>query len=514
MSEAPETSTGQQVTVQRVREIRVVNDPVPMWDTAAFEHLGRVASVMTDANLLPMTLTHTGPANNLEALPRQTVLARALLIANQSRIWDMDPLAVAQATSIVHNRLMYEGKLVHAIIEAKLGVRLGYEFGLWDTDHFVSVDDESGLNGAGERLAVRVYGHFPDEPERRTVEGSVGAWKTTGNGSPWSPATFRRQLRYRGAREWARAHSPGVILGVLTDDEAEDFGARQIEANRNSGIMDRLSPPIEGATGFDPAKVEAETSDTPKARARRAKKADTPQEAQEALQAGEAVEVPDAYETPAADDEKPISEVLEGDDIPEHLRRLAGGIPHDAETGEVIEEEPQSPPEDVPTAEEPSDTQVSVTDASEGSPEETSGLSDSSAPEAPSETPEPDLPEELASYIETVESADAWLTFKKAMATFYATETFKKLGDDGQNRIRAQTWHLVNEMGQNGGERVDPGADISAFRLWLEYTSDQEAIEGTFAFLQRGEQFRNAATQQQSGLKLAVNRRLEKIGGI
>ena len=71
---------------------------------------------------------------------------------------------------------------------------------------------------------VTVSGTLAGEKEPRTVRGTVSQWQTAGNGSPWAnPQDHDRQLAYRGAREWARRHAPGVVLGVITDDEAKDF---------------------------------------------------------------------------------------------------------------------------------------------------------------------------------------------------------------------------------------------------------------------------------------------------
>lgn len=98
---------------------------------------------------------------------------------------------------------MWEGKLVHAVIQVQSGINLQYD-----------------ISGEGESMKVIVSGTLPGEDKPRTVEGTVKAWKTTGDGSPWkSPDNYARQLRYRGAREWARAHNPAVMLGVVTEDE-------------------------------------------------------------------------------------------------------------------------------------------------------------------------------------------------------------------------------------------------------------------------------------------------------
>lgn len=291
---------GQQVAVQRVREVRVTTDALPVWDTADFEHMGRVATVMAKAALLPMTLTHVkdgdGPNAKMVELPFEVVQARALLVCNQARLWNMDPLAVAQATSLVHNRLMYEGKLVHAVVEARLGIRLRYEFGLWHTDHFEPVANPSELNGAGERLAVRVIGQFDDEEIARTVEGSVGLW-STGDKGPWQKAgNYPRQLRYRGAREWARAHAPGVILGVYSPDDNFDDAFDPSEAPegvpdvrpgaRRRNLKDKLQPPAADAPATtDPAVVAQQAQEAGAPAAAADAPADTGTAAQDAPQA-------------------------------------------------------------------------------------------------------------------------------------------------------------------------------------------------------------------------------------
>jgi hypothetical protein len=109
---------------------------------------------------------------------------------------------VAQCVSVVHGKLCYEGKLIAAVIDAKLGIRLKYTW-----------HDE------GEKMWITVSGKYEDEDTARKIEGSVEDWKTTGKGTPWIRSQYRKMLAYRGAREWARLHSPALMLGVYSDDE-------------------------------------------------------------------------------------------------------------------------------------------------------------------------------------------------------------------------------------------------------------------------------------------------------
>jgi hypothetical protein len=136
-------------------------------------------------------------------------------------------MSVIGCCSVVHGRLMYEGKLVAAVIDAKLGIKLRYHF-----------NDRTGDN-----FGVRVIGPpIADSDEERVAEGTVGQWKTTGTNSPWTnPANHRRQLVYRGTREWTRLFEPAVLLGVYTPDELELLE----EENRFSAPRQPTAPAIE-----------------------------------------------------------------------------------------------------------------------------------------------------------------------------------------------------------------------------------------------------------------------------
>lgn len=198
-------NTIQLPAVRKDKEVRVVSDPIPVLDTARFEHMQRIAQVMAASNLIPESLSMTGDSNNRQVLPTPMLVANCFLVVNQAVRWGMDPFAVAQCVSVIHGKLCYEGKLIAAVIEAKLGIRLRYE---WD-------------NKQGDSLGIVVSGKFHDEQEPRTVSGTVGEWKTTGAGTPWVPKQFKKMLAYRGAREWGRLHCPSLMLGVYSEDELE-----------------------------------------------------------------------------------------------------------------------------------------------------------------------------------------------------------------------------------------------------------------------------------------------------
>lgn len=200
----------------RQSNVRVVENDIAVLDTAKFDHMWRIAKVMASGSLIPETLRTHKVGGNIVPLPPEVTAANCFLVVNQAVRWGMDPFAVAQCCSVVHGRLMYEGKLVAAVIQAKSKVRLRFEYN----------------DAANKALGVRVVGRLPGEDFDREISGTVADWETSGNNSPWGKAgNWRRQLAYRGAREWARLHDPSALLGVYADDEFDEVPeAKTIEA--------------------------------------------------------------------------------------------------------------------------------------------------------------------------------------------------------------------------------------------------------------------------------------------
>lgn len=209
-----------------------VFDAVPLYDTAKFEHMQRVATIMAKASIIP---------DQLKGKTGEETLGNCFLIVNQAFAWNMDPFAVAQCSAIVHGKPCYEGKLIAAVVETKLGLKLKYEW--------------TGKEGDDE-FKIRIWN--PDEPEQ-WVEGTVGQWKT----KQWGD-DHRKRLKYRGDREWCRMWAPALMLGVYSDDEMQgledDARARRARPiPQGSGLADRLNAP--GAEGFSPDHAERELAD-------------------------------------------------------------------------------------------------------------------------------------------------------------------------------------------------------------------------------------------------------------
>jgi hypothetical protein len=161
--------------------------PDDVFNINVFRACERIARVMSTTSLVPKHLN-----NKLED---------CFVIAQQSYRWKVDPFAVAQCTSLVQGKLCYEGKLVASIVEKLAGVTLNYEY-----------------EGEGENRAVKVIGKRKSDEKPVDIKIKVRDVKTTNEKWKTMPD---QMLAYRGSREWARRYTPGVLLGIYTDDELQ-----------------------------------------------------------------------------------------------------------------------------------------------------------------------------------------------------------------------------------------------------------------------------------------------------
>ena len=197
------------------------NTGLSIFDTGTFEQMGLIASKLAASSLIPETLRTEKKNGNVVALPPEQVAANCFRIVEQSQRWGMSPFAVIDCASVVYGKLMWEGKVIAAALEATMGIRLDYDF-----------------SGQGEGRSIIVSGRFPDEEKIRQVEGNVKNWKT----DQWKATDYDQRLAYRGAREWARRHAPGVILGVYSPDEIDEESLRNVtpQATRAKSKVEAL----------------------------------------------------------------------------------------------------------------------------------------------------------------------------------------------------------------------------------------------------------------------------------
>lgn len=220
--------------------------PSAMMEPVRFDHLAKVARVLADSSCMPAS------AKGGDA---QETYANAFMIANISDRWGVDPFICAQAVSFVHGRMMFEGKLIYAVIQQALGIDL-------DFDHT--------YNEKGEAIGIKVTGPRRDG-KLVSIVGTLEGWQTKDRSGAvlgqWKHPQSFMQLIYRGAREWCRAYAPGIIVGVYGTDE--DFGpetARDITplkstaANVREQIQQANSARAAGA-GFNGDRIKQQAED-------------------------------------------------------------------------------------------------------------------------------------------------------------------------------------------------------------------------------------------------------------
>lgn len=225
----------------RRRELVVIEDVIPILDTLKFEHQMRIAKVMGSASITPKHLMGSSLDQSI---------ANCFQVVNQAVYWHMDPFAVARSMFILKGKLGFEGKLIAAALEARLGIVLDYE---WN-------EAQPGSDAYG----IVVSGPRPKDGKIVSIDGTVGDWKTftkdeddedapqqkSGGTKPkvvkanWRGLASRNQLAYRGTQEWMRLYTPGLVLGAFTIDELESMEEEM--RSRNARDISPEPPPGHG----------------------------------------------------------------------------------------------------------------------------------------------------------------------------------------------------------------------------------------------------------------------------
>ena len=190
-----------------------------MFQIATLNEAVEFSSQMAKANLLPA---------HLKGSP-----ADCLRVVMQASRWEMDPFAVAEKTSVISGKLMYEGQLVSAVVNSrgKLKKRLSYDFA-----------------GEGNNRVLTVSGTIASEDEARTITLThAQACRINKNGQ--MQANPDQQMCYIGARLWARRHSPELMLGVYTPDEMPDNENGEVDVTPEAERVARAAAPERSKRG-------------------------------------------------------------------------------------------------------------------------------------------------------------------------------------------------------------------------------------------------------------------------
>lgn len=168
-----------------------------------------------------------------------------LMIVEQAMRWGMSPFAVAQATSSIKGKLMFEGKLVAAAVENSGAIQGQFDYAF------------EGNPGTDERTIV-VSATRRGEAQPREVRVMLKDARTE---NIWWSRQPDQQLIYHGTRVWARRWTPAVILGVYS---AEEMGDETFNGQTIVGQAEPVQEPPK-ASAEEVRKAE-EIIDRPKAK--------------------------------------------------------------------------------------------------------------------------------------------------------------------------------------------------------------------------------------------------------
>jgi hypothetical protein len=289
-------TTGTAVATREPRQIARVENIQPLFDTDQFEQMQRAAKALMHSSLLPESVRGAGP---------EQCFSNLMLVFDIAGRWNIPAASLAQSIAIVHGKVVYEGKLINAMLKGQ-GVDLkfhytgdrgtpGFRIYVWDQD-FNTLSEED--------LAALAPNRYPRGA--RMIDGAVSDWQTfdksgTKPNPAWTGASQRNQLAYRGAREWTRLYEPGHLLGVYGEDEIDVYTEYRLE--RPGAVEPQAPAPIITATFTD---VAEETPEPEKPAARRRAKPAQPEG--KVVEGGDVVEIteptpdPETAEHPAADD--------------------------------------------------------------------------------------------------------------------------------------------------------------------------------------------------------------------
>lgn len=537
-------TTTQRAAARPERQFHTVENAVPIFDTARFEHYQRIANVMCLAPLVPESLRG---ANKEEAF------GNCFLVVTLADRLGMDPFMLAQCCSVVYGRLMIEGKAVDAALRGKAGIKLNVYFTgdrgkedrrIYASEHPLTEDQVKAL-----KPGVYPFG-FED-----MIDGSIGEWKTKEKSgvvmAAWTGQQSEMQLRYRATRTWARANRPDIMMGIYTEDEMVNLEAQAVASPRTAGrvkqdLRGKLAAPDapqEGKGGFDKtaAGSELETVKTNEdgkvietatnVGGRDEGKIASGEQA-EPGKAGQAVAAKVAETTRATP-----SQSSEDDDGTKGLSKEAIAKAMAEATGQPEQVVDRAEWEFKDTVDGPAPREVTylMFGDDEGDDgklptyqngelfsrvgrkgakslivyEEHPGpvVVDSEAQEPEPEDEDTDLPGAFGILDKSMGEATKWSDAKAAVQELYKSSDWANLTEVEQNAARAKVWRLYEARMEDGAERIDFASNPTAFSLWMHTQTSvggADAIIGNLRVLQKESTFLGMKPEQQTRFSASV----------
>ena len=193
-----------------------------MMDMQALERIEKFANIMATARVSVPEHFRGKPGD-------------CMAVVMQAITWGMNPFSVAQKTHLSQSgALGYEAQLISAVVTSSNAVDGDpeYEFlGDWSKilgkveerksdkggKYYVPTYTKADEQGLGVICRLRLRGEKEPREMRIMMTQCYPRFSTQWATDP------KMQITYVAIRKWARLHKPGLILGVYTPDEIEDF---------------------------------------------------------------------------------------------------------------------------------------------------------------------------------------------------------------------------------------------------------------------------------------------------
>ena len=515
-----------------------VQNVQPMLDTARFEHFQRASSALMHSSILNESVRGANP---------QQCFSNLMLVFDLSDRWKLPALSIAQGIAIVHNKVVYEGKLIAAMLDASLGVQLQYwwtgergalDYRIYASDRPFAELAPPDATPAEQMDAInKMLRPGVQIPGWRIIDGSVGEWRTfqKDGRSPnpaWTGAATQNQLAYRGAREWARRYEPAQMLGVYGDDEIDAITLRMeardvtpVATGLSGGFTKPAEPvdaeveEIQDANAAEPEKASEKAQEAdpapaaPKARGNRRKPADGKESAPAEATSGEPApyfsdaDHEEAYrlgmagtpmlrpdDCPEADWHKLHAEWLRGAEEGDgHQDPLGDGSDSEGDDGDDTEAMGDDDAMDAIAQAEPDAVATTLED--HASDDDTS-IEDDDA---------------LDMFVAGLPDLGSWKAIKAGLNVASKTDAWKGSAASRIALVRAAAWNRMAEIIAAGEDKLDIINDLTAFRCWVETTDDVEAIQGSWMTLVHQPVYTNLEPDQQRALERAIMGRIETI---
>lgn len=133
--------------------------------------------------------------------------------------------------------------------------------------------------------------------------------------------------------------------------------------------------------------------------------------------------------------------------------------------------------------------------------------------EEQTESPGPGAAEAVGAFWNAIEGVESWLAIKVQVTNLYKTAEFIAMDDAERRQTRIEIWEHVAALVKAGKDPLDFATDVGAFRLWLEWCGDADAIQGNYNVLKREPKFVKLPPTTKEDLDSIVRNRIADLQG-